>query len=73
MQKVVKPFFGFFTSLDEEEEEAMPLNRSIEQHPARRTHIIPVHEEVEEEESRQATSLKLDLAENKEDEDEVCM
>lgn len=66
IQKVIKPFFGFFTSLDEEYDENV---LSIQ--PARRTHVNP---------STGGLPLKLNLEDKQEEDkhkdevdDEVCM
>lgn len=73
MQKVIKPFFGFFTSLEEELEDNALSIPSSSLHPARRTREDPVEEQAER---TIGTVLKLNLKDNQEeqkDDDEVCM
>lgn len=73
MQKIIKPFFAFFTSLDEEDYEDMhAIPRNTEEYPSRGT----LDEDGEQVTGRSTGSLKLNLEEKqdeKTDEDEVCM
>lgn len=72
MQKIIKPIFGFFTSLDEDEDDNTALySNDTHDMPASRTYLSP---------EREGSSLKLSLEEKAvhneaeaEGEDEVCM
>lgn len=74
MQKIIKPIFGFFTSLDEEDdlitdEEKMYMDTH---HPVRRAITSPEEKEQEHEQGRSVLKVTLE-DKQEEDHDEVCM